>query len=92
MAVLSISFTKLVLAGLFRYSTLLFRQQMNVSTPKTNIVAKDGAALPLLNPALTGRGQGWGLYIIHSQDVRDPTPTPPLEGRGAAAHCFWVVF
>ncbi len=59
---------------------------------KTNIVAKDGAALPLLNPALTGRGQGWGLYIIHSQDVRDPTPTPPLEGRGAAAHCFWVVF
>ena len=35
------------------------------STPKTNIVVKDGAALPLLNPALTG--------------------------RGAAAHCFWVV-
>ena len=26
------------------------------STPKNNIVVKDGAALPLLNPALTGRG------------------------------------
>ena len=44
------------------------------------------------SPPRKGRGQGYGLYIIHSQDVRDPTPTPPLKGRGAAAHCFWVVF
>jgi hypothetical protein len=48
-----------------------------------------------LNPALTGREQGCGLYIIHSQDVRDPPlPLPVRAGfkRGRAAHCFWVVF
>ena len=72
-------------------------------TPKTNIFAKEGSAAPLPSARRRrrrllpkgrkqGRGQGRGLYIIHSQDVRDPTPTPPLEGRGAAAHCFWVVF
>ena len=44
------------------------------------------------SPPLKGRGQGWGLYIIDAQDGRDPAPTPPLEGRGTAAHCFWVVF
>ncbi len=35
-----------------------------------------------------GEGLGWGLYIIHSQDVRDPTPAPPLkEGKGSG--CAW---
>ena len=47
------------------------------------------------SPFFKGRGsclasvlrpsEGWGLYNLHCQKDRDPTPAPPLEGRGRAA-------
>ena len=36
-------------------------------------------------PSLVGEGLGWGQYLSHRQDITDPTPAPPLEGRGVAA-------
>ena len=38
-------------------------------------------------PSLQGEGQGWGLYILHSQGFRDPTPnlSPWREGSGCAS-------
>ena len=39
-----------------------------------------------LNEAsLVGEGLGWGQYLSHRQDITDPTPAPPLDGRGVAA-------
>ena len=51
-------------------------------------------------PSLVGEGWGWGRYLSLRQDITDPTPAPPLEGRGkatgrrpqvgnAAARCFF---
>ena len=31
------------------------------------------------------KGRGWGLYYPVDEEVTDPTPAPPLHGRGAAA-------
>ena len=42
------------------------------------------------SPPFKGRGWGWGLYIFNRQEVTDPTPAPPLEGRGAAAPCISI--
>ena len=36
-------------------------------------------------PSLVGEGLGWGQYLSHRQDITDPTPAPPLQGRGVAA-------
>ena len=36
-------------------------------------------------PSLVGEGLGWCQYFSHRQDITDPTPAPPLEGRGVAA-------
>ena len=36
-------------------------------------------------PSLVGEGWGWGQYLSHRQDITDPTPAPPLDGRGVAA-------
>ena len=37
-------------------------------------------------PSLVGEGQGWGRYLIHCQDITDPTPSPSptREGSGCA--------
>ena len=39
---------------------------------------------PFLNPSPSGEGQGWGLGVSRRAWAggRDPTPTPPLKGRG----------
>jgi len=36
-------------------------------------------------PSLVGEELGWGQYLSHRQDITDPTPAPPLDGRGVAA-------
>ena len=33
-------------------------------------------------PSLQGEGQGWGLEYPVCEKNTDPTPTPPLQGRG----------
>ena len=35
------------------------------------------------------RGWGWSQCLLYIQDITDPTPAPPLDGRGVGARCFF---
>ena len=76
------------MACLFRYLTLLFRQEINEPTPKTIIVAKDGAAVPL--PLRERLRIVFGLFLVekgfrsvlinktHKRHLRDARCRPPI--------------
>ena len=59
------------MACLFRYLTLLFRQEINESTPKTIIVAKVGAVAPLPSREEERLRIVFGLFLVEKGFVLD---------------------
>ena len=37
---------------------------------------QEGEVVRSHSPPFKGRGEGWGLYILYAEIVREPTPNP----------------
>ena len=54
-------------------------------------VLRNGNTWRSRSPPFKGRGRGGVCNFLSVKYIETPPPTPPLEGRGAAAHSFYGV-
>ena len=64
---------------------VILKKTRKGGSPKTRLTVGVAAPLPC-----RGGVRGWGQYLnlFVRQDITDPTPAPPLHGRGLPADCM----